>query len=141
MWNTACPDWEERLLARRPLVPDLPLFIEQADKAERIFNRLRIPDVIGTPTMRKRHDAAVVVLALVDDQRQRRDRLGEQPDAGPHRGDLHGGLRRDDLAGSAFTIAEEARPQRRVAAVDNRQRPRFRLQADEAPERGSDAHA
>lgn len=51
MWNTACPDWEERLLARRPLVPDLPLFTDQADKAERIFNRLRIPDVIGTPTM------------------------------------------------------------------------------------------
>lgn len=51
MWDTACPDWEERLLARRPLVPDLPLFADQADKAERIFNRLRIPDVIGTPTM------------------------------------------------------------------------------------------
>src|SRR5262245_4716310 len=50
-WSTACPDWEERLLTGRPLVPDLPLFREEADKALRIFKRLRLPGVIGTPTM------------------------------------------------------------------------------------------
>lgn len=50
-WSTACPDWQDRLLAGRPLVPDLPLFVDEADRAERIFNRLRIPDVIGMPTM------------------------------------------------------------------------------------------
>jgi len=49
-WSTACPDWEERLLAGRPLVPDLPLFDEEADRALRIFKRLRVPDMIGTPT-------------------------------------------------------------------------------------------
>ncbi len=38
-------------MAGRTLVPDLPLFEKEADKAERIFNRLRIPDVIGQPTM------------------------------------------------------------------------------------------
>lgn len=51
MWSTACPDWEERLLARRSLVPDLPLFPSERDKALRIFNRLRLPDVIGRPAM------------------------------------------------------------------------------------------
>lgn len=51
MWETSCLDWRERFLAGRTLVPDLPLFAEQADRAERIFNRLRIPDVVGKPTM------------------------------------------------------------------------------------------
>lgn len=50
-WSTGCPDWAERLLAGRSLVPDLPLFRAGADRALRIFKRLRLPDVIGTPTM------------------------------------------------------------------------------------------
>jgi phage terminase large subunit-like protein len=50
-WNTACPDWEERLLGGRSLVPELPLFDAEAKRALRIFKRLRIPDVHGTPTM------------------------------------------------------------------------------------------
>lgn len=50
-WSTACPDWEARILAGRTLVPDLPLFEAEAARAARIFNRLRIPDVIGRPTM------------------------------------------------------------------------------------------
>lgn len=49
-WRTACPDWEARILARRPIIPDLPLFQEPADRALRIFKRLRIPDVVGKPT-------------------------------------------------------------------------------------------
>ena len=51
MWDTACPTWEQRIADRRSLVPDLPLFGDEADKALRIFKRLMIPDVIGTPTM------------------------------------------------------------------------------------------
>jgi phage terminase large subunit-like protein len=50
-WSTACPDWEHRLLHGLPLVPELPIFRREADRALRIFNRLRLPDVIGTPAM------------------------------------------------------------------------------------------
>jgi phage terminase large subunit-like protein len=50
-WSTACPDWERRLLAGETLVPDLPLFREEADRALRVFKRLRIPDMIRTPAM------------------------------------------------------------------------------------------
>lgn len=50
-WRTALPDWEERILAGRSLVPDLPLFKAEAERALRVFNRLRVPDLIGMPTM------------------------------------------------------------------------------------------
>src|SRR5262245_35151900 len=50
-WDTACRDWEERILEGRSLVPDLPLFESEAGKALRCFKRLRLSDVIGNPTM------------------------------------------------------------------------------------------
>ena len=50
-WNTSCLDWEARLLDGRSLVPELPLYEAEAAKALRVFKRLRLPDVIGTPTM------------------------------------------------------------------------------------------
>src|SRR5215467_104103 len=50
-WDTSCPDWEERILEGRSLVPDLPLYEPEAAKALRCFKRLRLPDVIGTPTL------------------------------------------------------------------------------------------
>lgn len=51
MWDLSCPDWEDRILSGRSLVPDLPLFREEAARALAIFKRLRIPDLIGQPTM------------------------------------------------------------------------------------------
>ncbi len=50
-WSTAMPDWDRRIMAGQSLVPELPLFQAEAEKALRIFKRLRIPDVIGKPTM------------------------------------------------------------------------------------------
>ncbi|KPF84472.1 hypothetical protein IP70_15705 [alpha proteobacterium AAP38] len=49
-WSTAVPDWEQRILNQQPLVPELPLFKDEADYAVRVFNRLRIPDLAGRPT-------------------------------------------------------------------------------------------
>jgi len=49
-WSTALPDWKERIMDGRSLVPDLPLFEASAEKAIRIFSRLRVPDLIGTPS-------------------------------------------------------------------------------------------
>jgi phage terminase large subunit-like protein len=51
VWDTSCPDWEQRLLGGRSLVPDLPLNLAERDRALRIFNRLKLPDVIGLPPM------------------------------------------------------------------------------------------
>lgn len=51
MWDTSCLDWKERLLSGRHLVPTLPLFAAEAARALRVFKRLKIPDVIGTPTL------------------------------------------------------------------------------------------
>lgn len=51
-WDTSCPDWEDRLRNGRSLVPDLPLFKDDADRAIAVFNRLRLPDVPGQPFMR-----------------------------------------------------------------------------------------
>ncbi|WP_309086455.1 terminase large subunit domain-containing protein [Chelativorans sp.] len=49
-WSTAVPDWKERIREKRSLIPDLPLFDPVAEKALRIFKRLRVPDIIGNPT-------------------------------------------------------------------------------------------
>ncbi|GAA6190882.1 terminase large subunit [Phaeobacter sp. NW0010-22] len=49
-WDTAVLDWEDRILNGLSLIPDLPLFDEVADKALRIFKRLMVPDLPGTPT-------------------------------------------------------------------------------------------
>ena len=49
-WNTALPDWQDRLLNGLSMVPELPLYDAVAEKALRIFKRLKVPDLIGTPT-------------------------------------------------------------------------------------------
>lgn len=50
LWSTAVPDWKVRIRERRSLIPDLPLFDAPAEKALRIFKRLRVPDIPGMPT-------------------------------------------------------------------------------------------
>jgi phage terminase large subunit-like protein len=50
VWSTAVLDWEDRIREGRSLIPDLPLFETVADKAIRIFTRLRVPDIFGNPT-------------------------------------------------------------------------------------------
>lgn len=50
MWDLACPDWADRIRQCRPLIPPLPLDKAEAARAVAIFNRLRVPDVIGQPS-------------------------------------------------------------------------------------------
>ncbi len=51
-WSLAVPDWRERIRTGRSLLPDLPhLNRAEADRAVEIFNKLRLPDVIGTPAL------------------------------------------------------------------------------------------
>lgn len=50
-WNFACLDWRERLRDGRSLIPDLPLDTKLADRAVAIFDKLRLPDVVGNPLL------------------------------------------------------------------------------------------
>ena len=50
-WDLSCPDWQDRMRTGRSLVPDLPLNATEADRAVAVFNKLRLADVPGTPTM------------------------------------------------------------------------------------------
>lgn len=49
-WDTSCPDWEDRILAGRSLIPSLPLNRDQAEKGLRIFKRFKVPDMMKIKT-------------------------------------------------------------------------------------------
>src|SRR5579862_1126282 len=51
VWSTALPDWEERILAGKSLVPCPPLFPAEAEAGMAIFRELRLVDVASSPTI------------------------------------------------------------------------------------------
>lgn len=51
MWDLSCPDWPDRIKTGRSLLPDVPLDSALAERAVKYFNRLKLPDVIGTPKL------------------------------------------------------------------------------------------
>jgi len=52
MWKLSLPDWEKRIIEGQSLVPDLPLYQDEANKAVLIFEKLRLPDVPGQPYLK-----------------------------------------------------------------------------------------
>ena len=50
-WNTACLDWEKRILTGASLLPNLP-WSKNGDLALAIFDKLKIPDIPGTPELK-----------------------------------------------------------------------------------------
>lgn len=51
LWNFSNVDWADKLAKGKSLLPDLPLNKKEAQRALNLFNRLRLPDVMGTPTL------------------------------------------------------------------------------------------
>lgn len=50
-WDLSCPDWEKRIKRGDSLIPQLPIDQVAGERAVRVFDKLRLADVPGTPTM------------------------------------------------------------------------------------------
>lgn len=48
-WSTACPDWEQKLIAGESIIP-APIYPDEAERALAIFKELRVVDLPGKPT-------------------------------------------------------------------------------------------
>src|SRR6266436_154769 len=51
-WNLSLPNWQEVIRSGGSLVPKLPLDAAAANRAVRVFDKLRLPDVPGKPLLR-----------------------------------------------------------------------------------------
>lgn len=73
----ACPDWWDRIQARQTPMAPVPLNEKRAAKALAFFNRLRLPDVPGTPPLSEAcgdwfREILCAVLASEDPQTKQR---------------------------------------------------------------------
>lgn len=50
-WSFACPDWKDKLRRGATPIADLPINPQRAARAIKIYDRLRLPDVIGQPPL------------------------------------------------------------------------------------------
>lgn len=50
-WSFAVPDWQDRIRNGKSLVPTLPIDQAEYKRATKIFDKLRLPDVIGKPPL------------------------------------------------------------------------------------------
>src|SRR5882724_7393696 len=55
-WSTALPDWEDRIVTHRSMVPCRPLFLSEAKSALDVFKSLHVVDVAGCPTFAEAGD-------------------------------------------------------------------------------------
>lgn len=63
-WSTACPDWAERLIGRRSIIPP-PIFEDRAEQALAIFKQLHVVDLPGRPTFGECSDQWVLDFVAV----------------------------------------------------------------------------
>jgi len=62
-WSTSCPDWKQRIVDGRSLIPFDPLFPDVAAAKMDLFTSLRLMDVTGQPTIGEASDERLLDFA------------------------------------------------------------------------------